>query len=382
MALQLPALLTRAVNTTTTSTTSNSYQITILAILAFGLALHVLRLRLLPKPIPGIPHNPEALRSLLGDVMAIQREMPDNIAEWVVRQGARHRSPVYQVFLVPLARPFVVVSDFREGQDIMVRRRDEFERSDLAIALLRGELPGFHACLKTGPAWSAHRRLLRDLMAPPFLHGVAAPNMYASACRLLQLWRAKVDIAGTGRPFAAHHDLRFSTLDAIYDFGYGDGAADRALLAQLALYNSMDKVAINRLHESTAPGEAIDFPPAPLDPAMDAVLRTTENITKVAVTGFPAMAWRVLAYIPKVRRLRKLKDDFIKGQVDKAVSRLNRSNLEDGDSKLKCALDLILQRERTLAAKEGREPIYWSEAIRDEVSSHRLHPDANPRSHV
>ncbi|KAJ6779922.1 hypothetical protein PWT90_10750 [Aphanocladium album] len=329
--------------------------------------LYLLRQWLLPKPIPGIPHNPEATRSLLGDIMAIQNEMPDNISEWVVRQSDRHRSPIYQVFLVPFAKPFVVVSDFREAQDILVRRGREFDRSDLAIALLRGEMPNFHACLKTGPAWAAHRRLLQDIMSPEFLQKVAAPNMYAGACRLLQLWRAKRAVAGTGTPFAANHDLSFATFDAIYDFGYGEGTEERALAEQIRLLAGLTEEERRRLGENAGTGKPVDFPVAPLSPAMEAVLRSTENITKVAVTGFPDAAWRVLSWFPRVRRLRALKDTFIKSQVDMAIKRLDNANPEDGYSKLKCALDLIIQRERTLAEKENREPVYWSDSIKDEM---------------
>ncbi|OAA71633.1 cytochrome P450 monooxygenase [Cordyceps fumosorosea ARSEF 2679] len=348
-------------------------QTLILTLLIAIAALFALREWLLPRALPGIPHNAVATRSLLGDVMAIQREMPDNISEWVVRQGARHASPVYQVFLVPFGRPFVVVSDFREAQDILVRRAHEFDRSDLAIALLRGEMPSFHACLKTGPLWSARRRLLQDLMSPAFLHGVAAPNMYAGACRLLELWRVKRRIAGTGRPFAAALDLSYATLDALYEFGYGDGTDERALAEQLKLLGSLSEEAQNAIRGSAAPTEPVDFPRAPLAPAMDAMLRTMENIPTVAVTGFPDIVWRVLAWFPRVRRLRALKDQFIRDQVDKAVDRLSKAGEEGEDddmggySKLKCALDLILLRERALAKKENRTPVYWSKTLKDEM---------------
>ncbi|ATY66817.1 cytochrome P450 monooxygenase [Cordyceps militaris] len=348
-------------------------QTVLLGILLALTVLFSLRQWLLPRALPGIPYNAAATRSLLGDIMALQQELPSNMSEWVVRQGARHGAPVYQVFLVPFARPFVVVSDFREAQDILVRRAHEFDRSDLAVALLRGEMPRFHACLKTGPAWAAHRRLLQDVMSPEFLHGVAAPNMYAGARRLLDLWRLKTSVAGEGRPFAAAADLSFATLDALYDFAYGDGAEERALVEQLALLEGLSEEAREGLRER-AGEEAVAFPCAPLAPAMEALLRTTENIPAVAVTGFPDIAWRVLAWFPRVRRLRRLKDRFIKEQVEKAVARLDKAAAagEDQDgvggfSKLKCALDLILQRERTLAEKDHREPVYWSDAIKDEM---------------
>ncbi|TQV92216.1 cytochrome P450 monooxygenase [Cordyceps javanica] len=377
MALHTASLVPAAAATAASVLPSASacQALTLAALVGIAL-LYALRQRLLPRALPGIPHNAAATRSLLGDVMAIQREMPDNISEWVVRQGARHGSPVYQVFLVPFARPFVVVSDFREAQDILARRAREFDRSDLAIALLRGEMPGFHACLKTGPAWAARRRLLHDVMSPAFLHGVAAPNMYAGACRLLELWRLKRRLAGTARPFAAARDLSHATLDALYDFAYGDGTDERALAEQLRLLRALG-AATAVAGPGAAPDRPVEFPHAPLPPAMDAVLRTTENIPTVAVTGFPDIAWRVLAWFPRVRRLRALKDRFIREQVDKAVRRLDDVGLEDDDndtaatagsySKLKCALDLILHRERALAAKEKREPVYWSDVIKDEM---------------
>ncbi|KAJ3472925.1 hypothetical protein NLG97_g10629 [Lecanicillium saksenae] len=183
MSLHIPSLIPG-------TAASSSYQTLFIGLLLCAAGLYLLRRWLLPTPIPGIPHNPEATRSLLGDIMAIQAEMPENISEWVVRQSDRHRSPIYQVFLVPFSKPFVVVSDFREAQDILVRRGREFDRSDLAIALLRGEMPNFHACLKTGPLWSAHRRLLQDIMSPEFLHGVAAPNIAASRATACPLPRA------------------------------------------------------------------------------------------------------------------------------------------------------------------------------------------------
>lgn len=364
MSLHIASLIAGA-----SSSSYHAAAVTIFSLFFLTGLLYLLRQWLLPEPIPGIPYNPEAARSLLGDIMAIQREMPDNISEWVVRQSARHRSPVYQVFLVPFSRPFVVVSDFREAHDILVRRGiREFDRSDLAIALLRGEMPNFHACLKTGPVWAAHRRLLQDVMSPAFLHGVAAPMMHAGACRLLALWRRKREIAGDGVPFAAAQDLSYATFDAICDFGYGECGEERALAEQIKLVDSLSEAARRAIRANAAPGQPVEFPVAPLSPAMDAVLRTTENITKVAVTGFPGMAWRVLSWFPRVRRLRALKDAFIKSQVDKAIKRLDNTNPEDGYSKLKCALDLIIQRERTLAEKEGRDPVYWSDSIKDEVS--------------
>ncbi|KAK1975245.1 cytochrome P450 [Colletotrichum cereale] len=142
-----------------------------------GIALYALYQYLLPKPIAGIPYNPSALKSIFGDIPAMvkncngspMRWMVSQGLRWMVSQGQRRNSPIFQVFVMPFAKPSVVVSDFRKAQDILMRRK-EFDRSDFTIALLSSEILG-----------------------------VAVPNIYESAPWLVDLWRAKaLDIGDLG----------------------------------------------------------------------------------------------------------------------------------------------------------------------------------------
>ncbi|KAK1974960.1 cytochrome P450 [Colletotrichum cereale] len=225
---------------------------------------------LLPKPIAGIPYNPSALKSIFGDIPAMVKNCNGSPMRWMVSQGQRRNSPIFQVFVMPFAKPSVVVSDFREAQDILMRRK-EFDRSDFTIAL-SSEIPQFHINLKTGPEWKAHRRLLQDLMTPAFLSGVAAPNIYESAPR--------PDI--------------------------GD-------------------------------------------------------------SGFVQLAWWWKRLQPRERRLMDMRAEFVKDQVARAVEKLQRDADEDSESWVKSAIDLVIHRERKFAKKEGREPVYWSPIMKDEV---------------
>ena len=78
----------------------------------------------LPKPIPGIPYNKASAKRILGDapdVIEAQTKTGDT-ASWIRDQLIKHNVPVIQLFLRPLGKPFVVLSDFRETQDICVRR--------------------------------------------------------------------------------------------------------------------------------------------------------------------------------------------------------------------------------------------------------------------
>ncbi|KAK1547697.1 cytochrome P450 [Colletotrichum paranaense] len=64
--------------------------------------LYILYQIILPKPIPGIPYNKHAAKSIFGDIPDIKREPPGNLLIWIAAQSRRHNSPMFQVWLGPL----------------------------------------------------------------------------------------------------------------------------------------------------------------------------------------------------------------------------------------------------------------------------------------
>ncbi|KAJ0384027.1 hypothetical protein COL922a_009257 [Colletotrichum nupharicola] len=326
---------------------------------ALSFFLYSLYQHLLPKPIPGIPYNVDATKNLLGDIPRLQKEANTNVYGWLINQTRIHKSPIIQAFIEPFHQPSALVADFHEGQDILIRRK-EFERSDSSIALLSGEAPNFHINIKTGLEWKAHRRLLQDLMTPKFLHGVAAPNIYKSSARLLDLWKIKAQ-AAAGHAFQADMDIFYAALDAVFDFGFGDAIEQRALIPQL------EKVAAAGTPNKTDGKNAIEFPSAPIDPSFQATLNSVENVGPVAASGFPKLAWWLVGWRPSVQRNRAILDKFIKEQVMKAVDRYKNEGADDNDDYVKSAIDLMVQREGTFAKKEGRDPMFWSQTMKDEL---------------
>lgn len=332
------------------------------AVTALSYIIYSLYQHLLPKPIPGIPYNAEATSSLLGDIPRFKKETNgSNLFEWMTEQTRVHGSPIVQAFIEPLRKPTVVVVDFREGQDILMRRK-EFDRSDFSIDALGGEAPQFHINLKTGPEWKAHRRLLQDLMSPKFLHEVAAPNIYKSSARLLELWKAKARITG-GKPFQAEMDIFYAALDAVFDFGFGDAVERRALMSQIEAVDGYEPQPLK-----AAEGPLVNFPTAPIDPSFQAMLNSVENVGPVTASGWPKLAWWLIGWKPSVRRNRAVIDEFTRGQLMKAAGRYNSRGADDSDEFVKSAIDLMVQREATAAKKEGREPVFWNQTMRDEVS--------------
>src|SRR5215469_16093111 len=135
----------------------------------------------LPKPIPAIPYNKHAAKSIWGDGkdMAASISKTGQIFLWMVQQTIRLKSPVIQVFR-PFSRPWVIIVDYRESQDILTRRTKEFDRSDFAGDVFAGIAPEHHVRMKTtNPKFKEHRRVLQDLMTPGFLNDVAATSIYS-----------------------------------------------------------------------------------------------------------------------------------------------------------------------------------------------------------
>ncbi|KAF6834272.1 cytochrome p450 [Colletotrichum plurivorum] len=317
----------------------------------------------LPKPIPGIPYNEESRRSFFGDIPKLRRELPKEAFAWMSRQGRGTGSPVFQVWLGPFAKPTVVLSDFREGQDIMMRRTKEFDRSDAFAHNVGGEARSFHITMKTGPEWKARRRLLQDLMTPAFLHDVAAPQIYKSCQTLLALWDQKMEIAD-GRAFDAEHDVFHAALDAVLDFGYGDAAKIRALPPQLDKINSLSAQEVQQLRSAST--ERIDFPVAPDSTVIKSIIQAAENVAGVGATGFPRLAWWVIGWKPSIRSGREARRKFLDDQIFQAIDRYKAGGKDQTTKSIKSAIDLIVQREDTVAQKQGKHAPKWLESMRDE----------------
>lgn len=73
---------------------------------------------LLPKPIPGIPYNPEATKSIFGEIPSLMAHLKTHktVSDWMGCHNARHSSPIVQIMPYLFGRPVVIVHDYREVQ--------------------------------------------------------------------------------------------------------------------------------------------------------------------------------------------------------------------------------------------------------------------------
>lgn len=358
--------------------TSAVWTSTALYTLAMGILLFLLRAiyhSLLPRPIPGIPHNRLALTSVFGDGPEMTKFFLETgeVSLWLSKQIRKHQSPIFQAFIRPFSKPWIVIADFQETQDICLRRTREFDRSPYWADIFAGPAPLGHIHFPSNRAWKGHRRLLQDLMLPAFLENVAAPAIYSNALDMLRLWDAKCRIAD-GRPFDAEKDIFYVALDAVNSFSFGASFQHRAIAPQLKVIGTIEKDGIKSLQAATSSRDSpIHFPTARIDDALQAILTIADAVEGQYSTLFPKFKWwRRQTFESGLREAVKTRKKLCRSVIAAAVTQLD-SRGED-ESWARSATDLMVRREKLSADKEGRKPEYFSESMIDEVSPHKNRP--------
>lgn len=193
-------------------------------------------------------------------------------------------APLIQVFIKPLSKPLLVLADFREAQDLMLRRKD-FDRSSDMGELVKGLAPNHHINLKTNTEWKSQRRLIQDLMTPSFLHDVAGPVIHQNASVLIELWRNKNRIAHH-RPWEAAKDINRVALDAVMSFAFGERFKHSATKAALHAIKGLES-----LDGSGGSDEPVEFPPGQIYEALQAILDLSETVGEVQGSPMPKLTW-------------------------------------------------------------------------------------------
>lgn len=146
--------------------------------LIFGIVVLILYLLYqwaLPKPIPGIPYDSHAIKLLRGNLpdLLAYRKAHGRLRPWFVEHALKHKSPLVQFWMVPLSKPVVILTDYQETQDVLVRRVKEFDRGRRSADVFHGVVPNHHiAMTSSDPRYKINKELVRDLMAPSFLNEV------------------------------------------------------------------------------------------------------------------------------------------------------------------------------------------------------------------
>jgi hypothetical protein len=137
----------------------------------------------LPKPLPGIPYDRDAARNLLGNVPAIlaHERTHGRMRSWFTTENTKHQAPLVQFWRSPFTKPSLILSDYQEAQDILLRRTKEFDRSQRAADVFYGLVPDHHIAMTSNDhRFKGNKEVVRDLMAPAFLNDVSISGTHGS----------------------------------------------------------------------------------------------------------------------------------------------------------------------------------------------------------
>lgn len=319
-------------------------------------AIYRIRQWLLPKPLPNIPYNKRAARSIWGDAVELRND-PSGLARWCSKQLAKHGSPIAQALMGPLETPVVLVGDTAETREKLMSHSD-FDRSVYIIDRfpLFGE---FHLNMLTGDDWRTSRGWLKDLLAPHYLHDVVGPLMVRSTEQLMELWRLKLEKSGGG-VFSVRSDIKTFALDIIVGFHFGDDFKDSALSRQIDYVKGVKKKQLRTSKEGD-----VEFAGAPMHEFQEGVTKLGDLMASIYATRWPpsVVAWWMRYVSPYYRKALIAKDSFIRSHIDTAVRRLR------GGEAPSTGMDYMIMREAKLARKSGRSNVFGKQIMIDEVSA-------------
>ncbi|KAG6272113.1 hypothetical protein E4U49_002954 [Claviceps purpurea] len=314
--------------------------------------------RTLPKPIPGIPYNKDI--GIFGDLPALLKAMNSgSIRPWLWAIPKRHNSPITQVFLSPFSKPFVILSDYYECYDIMVRRTEEFDRASFHIDEFLPFMPDHRvAMMSSDPRLKANKELVKGLMSPGILSSDVVPVIYEKARHLMGLWKTKMD-AAQGRPFAALEDLRELSweLTWTFTFGFDEG---RGILERHQEY----LLSKGSSASWTDAANTVCFARPPLPSEVYALAVMTKFMQFTTSSFAPHLQVWILKRT-KWRKSFQTKEKFLSDEINESVERLLAAGSDS--SRRKTVLDHLLERELVMAEKSRSRPNFHKKSIRDEA---------------
>ena len=329
--------------------------VTITIAITAAVVLYAVYQWLLPKPIPGIAHNPESAKSLLGDAPDMIREVSvtGEFRVWCAKQVQKMNSPLCQVFVRPFSKPWILLADFRESRDILMRRK-EFDKSSF-LSDSMACMGAFHGIYKTGDKFKANRQLIQDLMTTTFLNNHVGPAIYSKALEVMKLFEIKMNLAN-GRPFSVKKDFEYASLDVMLEFAFGKNWAYTAMGPQVELLSKM------RASEVKAGGvdQAVEYPLVPIVDFLESVYAAPELVEKTINAIMPKLQ---LWWWSKQSWYKKIFDE--KERVMREQVAISLKNYRAGS--VETALEHMLMREEARAEKQGRQPDFESAVFRDEV---------------
>ncbi|KAH8629616.1 hypothetical protein IG631_16873 [Alternaria alternata] len=312
----------------------------------------------LPKPIPGIPYDKKVARNIFGNLPELisWQKVHGRPILYMTDYCRSLGSPLAQVWLGPLRKPALVLTDFTEIENLTQRRAKEFGRDRDFTQSFRYVVPEFHVALeKEDPRYSANKDLLKDTMTPAFLQ-----NIYMRSTNLVSLWKFKHEHAH-GRAFDAFEDIFNAASDMILAAAIAVNDENSAIVQQLKYLESFDGELPLQFDEKF---NSVVFSHLPDLAHIKGLERLSHHIGEQVLSAFPnTMHYYCLLKDKVLRQSYAWVKRFEAMEIQKSISRLENKSIT-------FVLDHMVQRERKAAESKGIEPDYFRSGIFDELTGY------------
>lgn len=275
-------------------------------------------------------------------------------------------APVFQLFMRPFGKPWVIMTDFREAFDVCATRKDEFDRSAFTGEVFGPIVPESHIAFPTNDRWREHRQLMRDVMSNAFLDSVIAPGIHKYVNQLVSLWRSKAKLAN-GQAFDAERDVARTLVDFITSAAFGYDV--KALQSHQASLPKSATYAANRDMK-----KPMTFQAGKETEACASLTKLAEGVAMAVRSPFPKIVFPLaLKFVPSYYKAKKYTDDMISAQANEAWKRFaiekasTPNEKQEKEPRVRSAIELLVQRESQMARKENRERKFDLPIVRDEL---------------
>ncbi|KAG8773704.1 hypothetical protein FRC12_002365 [Ceratobasidium sp. 428] len=162
---------------------------------------------MLPKPLPGTPHDPmSGIMGNLSDLVRYMKNDENNKLDYFHNMIDKH-GPLSQVLLGKAC--LVIVGDKEEVERLLLRTKSTeqstWTRETFGTAIPRGQL-----ALPANDMWKRHRQLAGPSMSRRYLQHMSVRASVAAGS-LVRLWTRKVELVGE-KVFSADNDLKLAVL--------------------------------------------------------------------------------------------------------------------------------------------------------------------------
>ena len=280
---------------------------------------------LLPKPVPGIAYNLEATNSLFGDAPGMIKEVrvTGEFRVWCSNQVKKMDSPICQVFIRPFSKPWILLADFRESKDILMRRK-EFDKSSF-LSDGMACMGSFHGIYTTGDKFKSNRQLIQDLMTTSFLNNHVGPVVYNKGLDVMKLFEMKMNLAN-GRPFSVKKDFEYASLDVMLEFAFGKNWVHTATGPQVELLSKLGASDV----KLDALDQPVSFPIVRLVNFLKSVYEAPEIVEKIINAIMPKLQtwwWSKQSWYKKIF---DEKERIMKKQVAIGIKNYHSGHVKTG----------------------------------------------------